>query len=65
MTDELVEQTINQFQPRASKPSEEAEAVQALFSLSRLLEATGLLKLEIEGESATEEVHGVGEDEQS
>ena len=58
MTDELVETTIRQFQPKSSEPFGEAEAVKVLLSLSQLLEATGLLKLEIDDE---EKVHWVGE----
>lgn len=60
MTDELVKQTIRTFRPKRSEPFGEAQAVQVLLSLSQLLEATGLLKLEIEDE---EEVHWVGEGE--
>lgn len=63
MTDELVEQTIRNFRPKSSEPFGEEQAVQVLLSLSQLLEATGLLKLEIEDDK--EEVHGVGEGEQS
>ena len=61
MTDELVEQTIRNFRPKSSEPFGEEQAVQVLLSLSQLLEATGLLKLEIDDE---EEVHRVGEGQQ-
>jgi hypothetical protein len=40
----------------------ESEAVEVILSLSQLLEATGLLALEIEHDD--EKVHGVGEGEQ-
>jgi len=63
MTDKLVEQTIRNFRPKSSEPFGEEQAVQALLSLSQLLEATGLLKLEIGDEE--KEVHGVGESQQS
>lgn len=63
MTDELVEQAIRNFRSKSSEPFGEEQAVQVLLSLSQLLEATGLLKLEIEDDK--EEVHGVGEGEQS
>ncbi len=62
MNDELVEKTIRQFQPKSSEPFGEDEAVKVLLSLSQLLEATGLLKLEIDDD---EEVHRMGESEQS
>ena len=61
MTDELVEQAIRNFRPKSSEPFGEEQAVQVLLSLSQLLEATGLLKLEIDDE---EEVHRVGEGQQ-
>jgi len=64
MSDELVEKTIRHFQPKSSQPFGEAEAVQVLLSLSQLLEATGLLKLEIDDEDE-EEIHRMGESEQS
>lgn len=64
MSDELVEKTIRHFQPKSSQPFGEAEAVKVLLSLSQLLEATGLLKLEIDDEDE-EEVHRMGESEQS
>lgn len=64
MSDELVEKTIRHFQPKSSQPFGEAEAVQVLLSLSQLLEATGLLKLEIDDEDE-EEIHRMGEGEQS
>ena len=60
MSDELVGQTIRHFQPKSSEPFGEAEAVKVLLSLSQLLEATGLLKLEIDDDD-DEEVHGMGE----
>lgn len=63
MTDELIEKTIRSFRPKSSEPFGEGQAVQVLLSLSQLLEATGLLKLELKDD--TEEVHGVGEGEQS
>lgn len=62
MTDELIEKTIRHFRSKTSDPFSETEAVQVLLSLSQLLDATGLLKLEIENE--TEEVHGMGQSEQ-
>lgn len=62
MTDELVEQAIRTFRPKSSEPFGEAQAVQVLLSLSQLLEATGLLKLEIDDDK--EEVHRMGESEQ-
>jgi hypothetical protein len=61
MTDELVEQTIRNFRSKTSVPFGEEQAVQVLQSLSQLLEATGLLKLEIDDE---EEVSRMGESEQ-
>lgn len=64
MSDELVEQTIRHFQPKSSEPFGKDEAVKVLLSLSQLLEATGLLKLEIDDEDE-EEVHRMGESEQS
>ncbi len=57
MSKELVEQTIRNFRTNSSEPFGEEQAVQVLMSLSQLLEATGLLKLEIEDE---EEVHRMG-----
>lgn len=63
MTNELVEQTIRNFRPKSPEPFGEAQAVQVLLSLSQLLEATGMLKLEIDDEEA--EVHRMGEGEQS
>jgi hypothetical protein len=62
MSDELVEKTIRHFQPKSSQPFGKAEAVQVLLSLSQLLEATGLLKLEIDDEDE-EEIHRMGEGE--
>ena len=61
MTDGLVEKTISHFQLKSSEPFGEPEAVQVLLSLSQLLEATGLLKLEIGHEDG--KVHGMGESE--
>lgn len=63
MSDELVEETIRRFLPKSSVPFGEDEAVQVLLSLSQLLEATGLLKLEID-DDYKEEVHRMGESEQ-
>ena len=60
MTDELVEQTIRNFRPKSSERFGENDAVQVLLSLSQLLEATGLLKLEIDDEE-DKEVHRMGE----
>lgn len=65
MSAELVEKTIRHFQPKSSQPFGEAEAVQVLLSLSQLLEATGLLKLEIDDDEDEEEIHRMGESEQS
>ena len=62
MTSELVEQAIRNFRPKSFEPFGEEQAVQVLLSLSQLLEATGLLKLEIDDEE--EEVHRLGESEQ-
>lgn len=64
MSDELVQKAIRHFRTKTSERFGEPEAVEALLSLGQLFEATGLLKLEIEGE-ADKEVHGVGEGEQS
>ena len=63
MTDELVEQAIHNFRPKSSEPLGAEQAVQVLLSLSQLLEATGLLRLEIDDEA--EEVHRMGEGEWS
>ena len=43
----------------------EADAVRMILSLSQLLDATGLMKLENGCETSEEEVHGVGESERS
>lgn len=64
MTDELVESTIRHFRSRTSDPFGVTDAVQVLLSLSQLLDATGLLKLETDDESEDEEVYGVGEGQQ-
>jgi hypothetical protein len=63
MTEELVQRAILHFQAKSSVPFGEDEAVQVLLPLSQLLEATGLLKLEIDDED--EEVHRMGESKQS
>lgn len=61
MTDELVDQAIRTFRSKSSEPFGEEQAVQVLLSLSQLLEATGLLKLEIDDDK--KEVHRMGESE--
>ena len=63
MSDQLIEQTVRNFRPKSSEPFGEEQAVQVLLSLSQLLEATGLLKLEIDDEEGEEEVHRLGEGE--
>lgn len=61
MNDELVEKAISHFESKSSESFGEAKAVQVLISLSQLLEAAGILKLEIDDE---EELHRLGEGEQ-
>lgn len=61
MTHEIVERAIRNFGSKGSEPFGEEQAVQVLLSLSQLLEATGVLKLEIDDE---EELHRLGEGEQ-
>lgn len=65
LTERLVELTIRTLQPKASTPLTEADAVRAILSLSQLLEATGLLNMEMDREGNEEEVHGVGQSERS
>ncbi len=65
LTESLVEQTIRTFQPKVSTTLTEADAVRMILSLSQLLDATGLMKLENGCETSEEEVHGVGESERS
>ncbi len=65
LTESLVEQTLRAFQPKASTPLSEADAVRVILSLSQLLEATGLLNLESNREGNEEEIHGVGKSERS
>lgn len=60
LTESLVEQTLRAFQPKASTPLTEADAVRVILSLSQLLEATGLISLENNREGNEEEVHGLG-----
>lgn len=62
MSDSLIEATIETISRRAKLAVDDAKAVELLSAMSQLLEATGLLKLEIEHED--EKVHGVGEGEQ-
>lgn len=64
MNDELVEQTIRHFRAKGSESFGEAEAVQVLLSLSQLLDATGLLALEIDDDK-DREIRCLGESEQS
>lgn len=56
ITDDLIERTIQEFQPKSSVLLTESDAVQIVLSLSQLLEATNLLKLEIDDE----EIYGMG-----
>ena len=61
MSNELIENTIRHFRLKSFEPFGDEQAVQVLLSLSQLLEATGMLKLEIDDE----EVYCMGEGEQS
>lgn len=61
MNEQLVKELIRHFESKSSSTFGEAEAVQVLISLNQLLEATGMLKLEIDDE---EELHRLGEGEQ-
>ena len=65
LTESLVEQTLRTFQPKASTPLSEADAVRVILSLSQLLEATGLMKLENNREGNEEEIHGLGTSQRS
>lgn len=50
MTDEIVNRTMHHFQSESSELFGEAEAILVLLSLSQLLDATGMLKLEVDDE---------------
>lgn len=65
LTESLIEQTIRTFQPKVSTPLTEADAVRMILSLSQLLDATGLMKLENFCETSEEEVYGMGEGKRS
>lgn len=65
LTDSLIEQTLRIFQPKASTPLTETDAVRVILSLSQLLEATGLIKLENYREGNEEEVYGLGTSQRS
>lgn len=65
LTDSLIEQTLRTFQQKASAPLSQADAVRVILSLSQLLEATGLMKLENNREENEEEIHGVGTSQRS
>jgi hypothetical protein len=65
LTESLVEQTLRAFRPKTSTPLSEADAVRVILSLSQLLEATGLMKLENNREGNEEEVHGLGTSKRS
>lgn len=59
ITDELIRQTIRVWEKRSSTPLSNDDAVQLIFTMGQLLDATGLTRVE----EVDEEIYGMGKSE--
>jgi hypothetical protein len=65
VSEALIEQTLQVFQPMVSMHLTDTDAVRAILSVGQLLEATGLINMEDSGERNEEEVYGLGKSERA